>query len=260
MNKKTPPAKLSGSIFAALAAYSLFNCVRYLSFPSFFTLLYIGGCAVLAFSCLTARRDIVPTIGFGLLFVSMLRDLSGSYWYWNPFNIFSDLFSYLLAMLICASFSVKKLSGTKNHFRKMWFLPALFSLVTPLSNLNYYIDNTDILSLFIYVMKAIALFGSVKFIVKSAQDDEQETAAAERKIAVNAAQRQLLQADAELVGRTAVLHEADEQLANGGISQEEYNRRTEEIREVAKKMREYMEMRDRREITQEEFELLTSDF
>lgn len=130
--KKTPQYNLVGAILFSIAA--LFGIISVTSrlmhvFAVLYTIqsvIYIGGCIVLAVSLFQKRGDTLTLIGFALLALSALISLIGGFT-GVAIGFLPNLLrlaGYLGALVVAAAHFTNYLDQYKDKIKKLWFVPA----------------------------------------------------------------------------------------------------------------------------------------
>lgn len=124
--KKNSTALIAGILFAVWAVLQILQ-----GYFVILRILYIIGIAVVSFSLITKRRDIVPCAGFAVLAIAELIWVINGLKY-LPFFLFrfnaDALFfflGYIAAALICFAELTNFMPKLKGLGKKIWFVPAI---------------------------------------------------------------------------------------------------------------------------------------
>lgn len=136
--KKSYAPLIAGALFALLLLLQLIQTARSIRYMTALgiiaSFIYMGAYAVLAFSLLTRRRDILLCVGFALLSVDNLYSFFfglSAFRYTNPIYAIIRSFSSLLSLvgtlamlLFCVVYLTGFLPQFRNQLRNLWFVPA----------------------------------------------------------------------------------------------------------------------------------------
>lgn len=163
--KKNSTALIAGILFAVWAVLLILQ-----GYFVILRILYIIGIAVVSFSLITRRRNIVPCVGFAVLTIVELI------WVIGYFSIY-DLLYFLgstAALLICIAELTNFSPKLKGLGKKIWFVPAILFGVTPLFDLFQYLIGYNFYDIFSrygfplfagYVISAVGMLLAMMWVV-----------------------------------------------------------------------------------------------
>ena len=137
--KKNSTALIAGILFAVWAVLQILQ-----GYFVILRILYIIGIAVVSFSLITKRRDIVPCAGFAVLAIVELI------WVIGYFSIYDLLYflGSIAAALICFAELTNFMPKLKGLGKKIWFVPAILFGVMPLFDLFQYLIGYNFYDIF----------------------------------------------------------------------------------------------------------------